>query len=164
MGRIFIRAMRPVPVWLIFLGSGGTAEPVRMNCPNSSLWSTSNRTASHSCGASCHSSMRRGVAPLSNSRGAISARRMFCALVLGSCRYIALSASLSHVVVLPHHLAPSTRTAPFALTRFLSNGSYILGDTHAFLTPIHSLSKDNLNRYFISFGKFTLLLLVNSCY
>ncbi len=91
MGRIFIRAMRPVPVWLIFLGSGGTAEPVRMNCPNSSLWSTSNRTASHSCGASCHSSMRRGVAPLSNSRGAISARRMFCALVLGSWRYIALS-------------------------------------------------------------------------
>ena len=56
--------IRPVPLWRVF-SSGGTAEPVRINCAKSARWSTAVRMLSHKAGMVCHSSIRRGVAPSS---------------------------------------------------------------------------------------------------
>ena len=41
----------------------GIEEPVSRNSPGLLLWSTEKRTASQSCGASCHLSIRRGAGP-----------------------------------------------------------------------------------------------------
>ena len=75
-GYIFIRVMRPVPVCLI-LDLSTVFEPVRIYCPGRppSL-STAVRTASHTTGTSCHSSIRRGCAPFNNNEGFVSAVAM----------------------------------------------------------------------------------------
>lgn len=73
MGRICIRDIRPTPECFgLFLG---VAEPVRMNRPLPFPWSTAKRTASHSCGAICHSSMRCGSAPSKSTDGALRPKR-----------------------------------------------------------------------------------------
>ena len=80
-----MRPIRPVPVCESSGRSAGTADPVSTNCPVDPRVSTSKRTASQSCGASCHSSMRRGASPASSVWGEISASRMFCERVAGFC-------------------------------------------------------------------------------
>ena len=102
----------PVPEWCILSVSAGTAEPVNMNWPSPSLWSTSKRAASHSCGASCHSSIKRGVAPARSFLGERFANSTFCSIYSGSSIYTTLLACCSAVVVLPHHFGPWIRTAP----------------------------------------------------
>ena len=72
-GRIVIRRKRPAPLWRV-TSSAGTAEPVSMNCPGSRRLSTSWRTTFQRLGASCHSSIRRGVLPLSTVCGDADAR------------------------------------------------------------------------------------------
>ena len=113
MGLIVSQVKRPVPECVISFVSTGTAEPVRTNCPGSPRWSTSKRMASQSVGASCHSSISLGTAPLSNRLGLNSDMAMFCAFFSGSSIYKMLAATCSAVVVFPHHLGPSIRTAPF---------------------------------------------------
>ena len=124
---------RPVPECVISFVSAGTAEPVRINCPSSSLWSTSKRIASQSFGAICHSSIRRGVSPLRSLLGFMEAMATFCSINCGSSIYRILAAICSAVVVFPHHLGPSMRTAPedsnlsesiWSATRFLYSFIY----------------------------------------
>ena len=50
-----------IPVFIFLRFRGGTAEPVSINCPSSSLLSTSFLTSSQNCGAICHSSINLGV-------------------------------------------------------------------------------------------------------
>ena len=112
---ICIFAIRPLPECLInslfFFGSI-ELEPVIMNCPNSFRLSTIARTESHSTGASCHSSIRRGVSPARRSEGFTLIVAWYLSRMSGSCRLIVLLACCSAVVVLPHHLGPSMSTAP----------------------------------------------------
>ena len=61
--RIVSLAILPMPECVCFDKSGGTAEPVRINCPGARLWLASNLTVSHNDGASCHSSITLGTAP-----------------------------------------------------------------------------------------------------
>lgn len=75
-------------------------------------WSTSNRIASQSFGASCHSSISLGVAPFNSRLGFSSDIAMFCSFFSGSSIYKILAASCSAVVVFPHHFGPSISTAP----------------------------------------------------
>ena len=96
----------------IFEVSAGTDDPVSINCPNASRWSTSNRMASHNFGANCHSSIKRGASPFSNLEGFNSANSIFCQTFSESCMYKILLANCDAVVVFPHHLAPSINTAP----------------------------------------------------
>ena len=85
MGRMTIRPMRPVPECRICCSpskpSRTTTEPVRMKCPCPWRWSTSYRTASHNTGATCHSSMSRGVGPSRIRCGSMLASRMCWSLV-----------------------------------------------------------------------------------
>ena len=88
MGRIVIRAIRPAPEWKIFFpcstsssSCNGVTDPVRINWPSPSRWSTVKRTASHNSGAICHSSISLGVSPFSSKSG----------LICANCRFIALS-------------------------------------------------------------------------
>ena len=111
-GRILSHEKRPVPLWCIFERSAGMAEPVRMNWPKPSLWSTVKRIVSHNCGAICHSSINRGVLPVKRRLGLIPANRIFCSMISESSIYKVLLACCSAVVVLPHHFGPSIRTAP----------------------------------------------------
>ena len=112
MGRICIRDIRPTPECFgLFLG---VAEPVRMNRPLPFPWSTAKRTASHSCGAICHSSMRCGSAPSKSTDGRTSAKATREGPSSGSWRYTALCACCLAVSVLPHHFAPTIWTAPEA--------------------------------------------------
>ena len=134
--RIVSHAKRPVPVCRILSVAGGTAEPVSMKCPYPSRWSTANLTASHSCGATCHSSISRGESPSNRIFEFILAIRMFCSTSSGFPIYKTLAACRSAVVVFPHHFGPSISTAPFPLSLRSNNVSAIL-----FLyCPIYSLS------------------------
>ena len=69
--------------------------------------------ASHSFGASCHSSINRGTAPFNRRLGFSSDMVIFCSFLSGSSIYKTLAENCSAVVVLPHHLGPSIKTAPF---------------------------------------------------
>lgn len=68
-GLINSHANLPVPVCVTSSMFAGTAEPVNINCPSESLWSTSNLIASHSFGAICHSSISLGVSHSSSKLG-----------------------------------------------------------------------------------------------
>ena len=57
-GYIFILDILPVPVWYVF--TFFEVEPVSIKCPLAGLSSQYERTASHSGGASCHSSINLG--------------------------------------------------------------------------------------------------------
>lgn len=127
MGRIFIQAKRPVPLCMTPLISGGTLDPVNINSPRLSLRSASNLTASQSCGATCHSSIRRGFAPRRSSKGFNRANSRFCTTLPGSVMYSTLLEICFAVVVLPHHFAPSKSTAPFPCNLRASNRSAIRG-------------------------------------
>ncbi len=94
----------------------GTASLSVGNCLFRRAGPTSKRTASHSTGAICHSSISRGVAPFSNSEGFVSAMLRYVPALSGSCMYRTLRAARWAVLVLPHHFAPSISTAPAALS------------------------------------------------
>ena len=126
-GRIVSQLKRPVPEWCISFSSTGTAEPVKTNCPTSCRWSTSNLMASHSFGASCHSSISLGVSPSNNTEGSISAICKFVSSDAGLSIYNMLLACCSAVVVLPHHLGPSIKMAPLLANFLASILSAILG-------------------------------------
>ena len=119
--------LRPVPEWCILSVSAGTAEPVNINCPSPSLWSISKRAASHSCGASCHSSIKRGVVPARSFLGERAANSIFCSIYSGSSIYTTLFACCSAVVVLPHHFGPCIRTAPTPISLRLNIPSAMRG-------------------------------------
>ena len=73
MGSIWSREILPEPVWFVS-PLAGRDEPVRMKsplCPGDE--STSVRTASHSEGSSCHSSITRGRFPARTARASIPA-------------------------------------------------------------------------------------------
>ena len=131
-GRIVSRAIRPVPVCRISrLASssstrGGTALPVRTNNPRSWASSTAARTASQSEGTSCHSSIKRGYVPFNNLSVLCCANSRFAAPFLASARKTELLTICFDVVVLPHHLAPRTRTAPIYASFSASSTSAIL--------------------------------------
>ena len=116
-GRIVSLAMRPVPVCRGMRSpspsstSGGTALPVKTNIPLPPL-STAERTASHNCGPSCHSSISRGIAPSSNLSGRVCARRRLDFPFTESSKETSLFTAWREVVVFPHHLGPCTKTAP----------------------------------------------------
>jgi len=84
----------------------------QINCPIKLLSSTSERTLSHRIGIVCHSSISRGVSPRSNNAGFISANCLLDRSTLVSPSFSMLLAKRDDVVVFPHHLAPSTSTAP----------------------------------------------------
>lgn len=125
-GLILNRDILPVPVCAVVL-SAGTAEPVKINCPVLSLWSTVNRTASQRIGAICHSSRSRGVSPSSKSEGLIEAVCKYADFLSGSCIISTLFAVCWAVLVFPHHLGPSIKTAPEASSAFWSMASAIRG-------------------------------------
>lgn len=104
----------------------GTDDPVSINKPSSPRWSTSNLIASQICGITCHSSINLGTSPLSNILTFKSAISKLLFLVLGSAIYNTLFASCSAVVVFPHHLGPSTNTAPTSSSLYFNNLSAIL--------------------------------------
>ena len=124
---IVSHANLPVPEWCILSVSTGTDDPVKINCPSSFLWSISKRAASHSCGASCHSSIRRGVSPARSLFGDNPARAIFWFMYSGSSIYTMLLACCSAVVVLPHHLGPCINTPPTPISRRVNNWSAIRG-------------------------------------
>ena len=115
-GRIMMCANRPVPLWIVSSASGSTDEPVRINCDGTPRLSTSLRMESQMGGNACHSSISRGVAPSNNVFGPISIICILCFSTDASPRSSTLRASCLAVVVLPHHLGPSIRTAPFPRT------------------------------------------------
>jgi hypothetical protein len=93
------------------MSSGGTADPERMNCPVVWRASISWRMTFHKDGASCHSSISRGVSPASTPSGSSSASSM----ALGEAsRRIELRAWWRPVEVLPHARGPSSTTPPMA--------------------------------------------------
>ena len=68
-------------------------EPVRMNCPGTPpLLSHIVRTASQITGASCHSSIRRGVSPFRRSDGLEAAVARYSSLISTSCKLMELFA------------------------------------------------------------------------
>ena len=125
-GRIVNQLNLPVPECFMDSSSEGTAEPVSMNCPTWCLWSTSNLMVSHNFGANCHSSTSLGVSPSSKMPGSISAICKLDSNEAGLSIYRMLRACCSAVVVLPHHLGPSIRTAPLLLSFFSKMPSAIL--------------------------------------
>ena len=142
--RIF--AKRPAPLCMGRSSSRGVAEPVNMNWPGSPpLLSHSNRAASQSFGTSCHSSMRRGVLPEMASAGSDSALRRFSKFRAGSVRSSFDAALVPAVVVFPHHLGPSMRTAPNIPSSSSSSPSTILGMYLADMK--HCLSTARLTRF-----------------
>lgn len=84
------------------------------------------RTASQSTGASCHSSIRRGVSPINNNDGLEAAVAAYSSCISVSCILMTLLLICSAVVVFPHHLGPSISTAPKASRRSASWRSAIL--------------------------------------
>ena len=125
-GLIVSHEKRPVPECEINDVSAGIAEPVRMNWPILFLLSTSYLTVSQRVGASCHSSKSLGVLPSNSCCGLIFASSRFCSFDVGSSIRRRLFACLHAVVVFPHHFGPSIKTAPFALSFFVSKVSTIL--------------------------------------
>lgn len=109
MGRIFTSAKRPAPECLGFLFLG-VEEPVKMYCATSPVRSTSYRTASQISGMSCHSSIRRGRGPFRARFGSLSIRGID--LSFGSWSSMKDFANSFAVRVFPHHLQPTTLTAP----------------------------------------------------
>jgi hypothetical protein len=105
--------------------SKGVVDPVKMNWPNIFRISTSWRTASHSWGASCHSSINLGLSPSKRREGLISAANNAWRPTCGSCRKIQLFANCKAVVVFPHHLGPWISTAPVASNLSLRSVSAI---------------------------------------
>ena len=95
---------------------GSTEDPVRINCEGSPRLSTSLRMESQMGGSACHSSIKRGVVPSNRDWGLISIICALCFSTDASPRSSTLFASCLAVVVLPHHLGPSMRTAPFPRT------------------------------------------------
>jgi len=67
-------------------------------------------------GNACHSSIKRGVVPSKRDLGLISIICALCFSTVASPRSSTLLANCFAVVVLPHHLGPSIRTAPFPRT------------------------------------------------
>ena len=125
MGSISIREIRPVPLWWILLSSIAL-DPVNMNWPGKPRSSTFVRTASHSIGASCHSSIKRGTSPSNKNEGLVMAVAKYSSRWSVSCKLITLLANCLAVVVLPHHFGPSMSTAPIALRCALSRKSKTL--------------------------------------
>ena len=126
---ICIFAILPLPECLInslFLLGSIEFEPVIINCPNAFRLSTIARTESHSTGASCHSSIRRGVSPARRSEGFTLMVAWYLSRMSGSCRLIVLFACCSAVVVLPHHFGPSISTAPEEASSKLKCSSAVL--------------------------------------
>ena len=101
-------AILPAPLWETLVLST-VDEPVSRYCPRSfPLASMLRRTASHTWGTSCHSSMTWGDAPTSANEGpARTALRL-----PPRSTYVTLSACANEDHVLPHHLVPETSTAP----------------------------------------------------
>lgn len=122
-----ILEMRPVPVCMIspFLSST-TVEPVKINWPFWFRSSTVFRTASHKTGATCYSSISRGVSPLSSKDGLVRAVARYPSRLSGSCILITLFDCCMAVVVFPHHFGPTICTAPKASKRSRSILSAIL--------------------------------------
>lgn len=89
------------------------------------LWLINNKSStillieSQSIGIVCHSSMSLGVSPSRSILGLISIMFLLSLSVSLSPRSNVLWASCEAVVVLPHHLGPSIKTAPFPAS-FLS--------------------------------------------
>ena len=144
---MLILAMRPVPVWCSFDGSTGVAEPVKRNCPGSPFdLSASLITASHSTGASCHSSMSRGLSPRNSNDGCASSASRLLVYTSGSLRRSALFACCSHVDVLPTHFGPRTK-----LQRRIDKSSHVFVSHIASLTQCDYTGDFRVWRYF-TFG------------
>ncbi len=101
---------------MVSSASGSTDDPVSINCEGSPRLSTSLRMESQMGGNACHSSIKRGVVPSKRDLGLISIIWVLCFSTDASPRSSTLFASCFAVVVLPHHLGPSMRTAPFPRT------------------------------------------------
>ena len=127
-GRIVSQAKRPVPECSRSFSASrsGTAEPVRINCPISRRRSTIYRTASHSFGTVCHSSISIGASPDRAVSVSISKRFLNCSFTSGLASNTLSAAICSAVVVFPHHLGPSMTTAPLACSFLASKPSMIL--------------------------------------
>ena len=111
MGCMARRAILPVPECSTPF-CFGVVEPVRMYRPLSVLSSTEYRTASQMAGTSCHSSIRCGASP-SNARLTSSvANFRFAKFPAGCPTRNSLLECIVQVHVFPHHLGPSTQTAP----------------------------------------------------
>ena len=119
MGRIRNREMRIAPECRM-RASDGVADPVRMNCPSSCRSSTALRTASHTSGTRCHSSINRGVAPSRRTAGSASPARR---IARSASRRTSLAACCRAVEVLPLALGPSMSTAPLERRRWRSISS-----------------------------------------
>lgn len=157
MGRILMRANLPVPLWMVLSASGRTDEPVRMNCEKSPRRSTSLRMVSHSGGMVCHSSIKRGVSPSSKVIGLRSIICRLCRSTLLSPRLSILLACCLAVVVLPHHLGPSIRTAPlpanFSCQQSICNSRFIGYHVSLFLVLGKDISYDfNIQCFIYKFG------------
>ncbi len=107
MGRIRTRSTRPAPECRV-MSSGGSADPVRMNCPGLPRSSQARRMGFQMSGAICHSSSRRGAGPFSRSAGSTSAARREAA---AASRSTSLAAKRRAVHVLPQARGPSMSTA-----------------------------------------------------
>ena len=111
MGRIRNLAILPAPEWWTPL-RGGVADPVRMKRPCPCFLSTCDRVASQMAGTICHSSIRRGSGPSNAYWMSISTRLRVAKLSAESPIGQMLAAWRMDVQVLPHHIGPSTHTAP----------------------------------------------------
>ncbi len=117
MALIVSQLNRPVPEWVISSVSTGTAaEPARINWPSSPRWSilqSEMASPQFSNQSRHHSSINRGTAPFNRRLGFSSDMVIFCSFSFLSSIYKTLAENCSAVVVLPHHLGPSIKTAPF---------------------------------------------------
>ena len=110
-GLMCSRSMRPMPL-CAGLCSRGVEEPVRTKVRSLPLASIAARTMSHSCGTSCHSSMRCGEAPRKASSGAAS---IMSRLGVAPSELMATNAEFANaypVHVLPQYFGPLIFTPP----------------------------------------------------
>lgn len=111
------RLMRPVPLCTgaeSFLK--GVEEPVRMKSPLDALASTSDLTASHILGTSCHSSIMWGGSPSRAIRISDSAKLLLLmpySLIPPIMKALFDASEATHVF--PQYLGPTINTAPNAL-------------------------------------------------
>ena len=110
-GRINTLDILPVPVCIVS-PSLGLAEPVRIYCPFSPLWSTSVLIESHTTGYICHSSNILGFSPFKNNDGWVFFILSYSCFLSGFWNSMILFAWCIPVVDFPHHLQPSISTAP----------------------------------------------------
>lgn len=120
------RANLPVPVCISLFELTGVEDPVNRNCPGLFRLSISCLAESHSCGAICHSSIRRGVFPSKRTDGETEDKNRFVFKLFWSAIESVLLESCVHIVVLPLHLGPSTNTPPIYLSFCFSMFSIIL--------------------------------------